>query len=246
MTNFGILASLPAAVQDLPPDMMDPGLDAPGVISGVPAALFWSAAVVAVAFAIGAVWVFRHMRRRMAAPDPEAQAQAPKGRAVEQQGAPAAPGPEVPPAGPVGAPDAGPSRVPEVATGPEAVLPPVVARGRARVLVAEDIASNFMLFETVLRDTYDVLHAWNGREAVDLFREQRPDVVLMDINMPVLDGYGATREIRMLSASVPIIAVTAYAYAEDKRRILESGFNAYISKPVTPQALRRQVAEALG
>ena len=136
--------------------------------------------------------------------------------------------------------------MPEVGTGPEAGLPPVVARGRARVLVAKDIASNFMLFETVLRDTYDVLHAWNGREAVDLFREQRPDVVLMDINMPVLDGYGATREIRMLSASVPIIAVTAYAYAEDKRRILESGFNAYISKPVTPQALRRQVAEALG
>ena len=54
----------------------------------------------------------------------------------------------------------------------------------------------------------------------------------MDINMPVMDGYEATRKIRQLSSSVPIIAVTAYAYASDQDKILENGFNGYVSKPV--------------
>ena len=63
----------------------------------------------------------------------------------------------------------------------------------------------------------------------------------MDINMPVMDGYEATRKIRQLSSSVPIIAVTAYAYASDQDKILENGFNGYVSKPVNPEKLTQEL-----
>ena len=81
---------------------------------------------------------------------------------------------------------------------------------RPRLLVAEDNPSNYKLVEVLLRRDYDLLHAWNGEEAVALFADCRPDLVLMDINMPVMNGYEATAEIRKLSESVPIIAVTAF------------------------------------
>ena len=65
---------------------------------------------------------------------------------------------------------------------------------RPRLLVAEDNPSNYKLVEVLLRRDYDLLHAWNGEEAVALFADCRPDLVLMDINMPVMDGYEADRK----------------------------------------------------
>ena len=73
----------------------------------------------------------------------------------------------------------------------------------------------------------------------------RPDVVLMDINMPVMDGYEATREIRKLSLDVPIIAVTAFAYASDEQRAMENGFDGYMAKPISAPQLRQQFAAIL-
>ena len=101
-----------------------------------------------------------------------------------------------------------------------------------KILVAEDTDSNFLLVSIILRKEYTVLRAYNGIEAIDVYKKEQPDLILMDIKMPVMDGYEATIEIRKSSQTVPIIAVTAYAFAEDEARVLRSGFDAYVSKPI--------------
>ncbi|MCQ4818750.1 response regulator, partial [[Eubacterium] rectale] len=77
---------------------------------------------------------------------------------------------------------------------------PTVEKDKLVILIAEDNESNYRLFESILRHEYKLVHAWNGREAVDLFNRHTPHLVLMDINMPVMDGYEATAEIRKQSA----------------------------------------------
>lgn len=111
------------------------------------------------------------------------------------------------------------------------------------ILVAEDDPNNYKLIEILLKKNYTLLHAWDGREAVALYREHRPDLILMDIKMPEMDGYEATAAIRGLSAEVPIIAVTAFAYPEDEKRILSSGFDAYLTKPVSKKLLQEKIVE---
>ncbi len=113
---------------------------------------------------------------------------------------------------------------------------------KLRVLIAEDNESNFILYENMLAGNYEITHAWNGEEAVELFRTCNPDVILMDINMPKMDGYEATAEIKRINPNVPIIAVTAYAFATDKERMLESGFNGYVSKPINLSKLKEEIA----
>ena len=80
---------------------------------------------------------------------------------------------------------------------------------------------------------------------MELFKTHQPHLVLMDINMPVLNGYEATAEIRKLSERVPIIAVTAYAYASDEERIMNSGFDAYVPKPLNASLMRSKIVELL-
>jgi len=82
-------------------------------------------------------------------------------------------------------------------------------------------------------------------EAVELFKEHNPNIVLMDINMPKMNGYEATVEIRKLSDAVPIIAITAYAFSSDEQHIKENGFNAYSAKPLNARSLRNQMSELL-
>ena len=72
-----------------------------------------------------------------------------------------------------------------------------------------------------------------------------PDLVLLDINMPVMDGYEATKEIRKYSAKVPIIAITAFAYASDEQRVMESGFDGYMPKPINARLLKAQLTEIM-
>ena len=113
------------------------------------------------------------------------------------------------------------------------------------VLVAEDNSGNFKLFESILKHDYSIIHAWDGKEAVELFKEHRPHIILMDINMPEMNGYEATEAIRKISPEVPIIAVTAYAFASDEDRIMNSGFDAYAPKPLNAQVLKRQMGDLL-
>ena len=130
----------------------------------------------------------------------------------------------------------------------EAPAPDGAAGGTASpapksILVAEDDPVNYRLLEAILKKDHTLLHAWNGREAVELFREHRPCMILMDIKMPEMDGYEATAAIRSLSDEVPIIAVTAFAYPEDMRRILASGFNGCLPKPVNAEGLKGKIME---
>lgn len=75
--------------------------------------------------------------------------------------------------------------------------------------------------------------------------QHKPQLILMDIKMPVMDGYEATAEIRKVSASVPIIAVTAYAFAQDEQRIINSGFDAYTAKPINGKILKDKISTLL-
>ena len=78
-----------------------------------------------------------------------------------------------------------------------------------------------------------------------MFREYDPQLILMDINMPVMNGYEATREIRKYSTQVPIIAVTAFAYASDEQQGMENGFDAYMAKPINANQLRTLISAIL-
>lgn len=125
---------------------------------------------------------------------------------------------------------------------PKTVFQPLrVEKDKLTILIAEDNDSNYKLFESILKNDYRLLHAWNGREAVELFRTHNPQIILMDINMPVMDGYRATKEIRKYSVKVPIIAITAFAYASDEQRVMESGFDGYMPKPINALLLKTQI-----
>lgn len=114
---------------------------------------------------------------------------------------------------------------------------------RPTLLIAEDVIDNYRLYESILCKKYNLLHAWNGEEAVRLFTKHAPDAVLMDIKMPEMDGYEATRQIRLRSADVPVVAVTAFAFNEDKEKILKSGFDSYLTKPISLSALFKTLEE---
>lgn len=124
-------------------------------------------------------------------------------------------------------------------------LPQTIQKEQFKILIAEDNPSNFKLFVSMLGKNYQLIHAWNGTEAVEMFKEQNPHLILMDIRMPVMDGYEATKKIRELSATIPIIATTAYAFSSDEQLVLESGFNGYISKPIHKTALHEKIQALL-
>ncbi|MEA3443528.1 MAG: response regulator, partial [Bacteroidota bacterium] len=101
------------------------------------------------------------------------------------------------------------------------------------ILVAEDVEPNFQLIKSFLRKTKaDLIWAKDGKEAVELCKKQKVDIVVMDIQMPVLNGFEAMKEIKNFNKDMPIIAQTAYAMVDDRPKILAEGFDEYISKPI--------------
>lgn len=108
---------------------------------------------------------------------------------------------------------------------------------RRTILIAEDMDDNYLLYKIYLEKHYDLIRATNGEEAVSKYLECNPDIILMDIGMPVVDGYQATDAIRQLSSDIPIVAVTAFAYDEDRRKVMSRGFNGYLSKPLNKDEL---------
>ena len=115
---------------------------------------------------------------------------------------------------------------------------------KATLLIAEDNESNYILIRAVLKE-YNLLHAHDGNEAVRLYREHRPDLILMDLKMPDMDGYEATVEIRKEDSDIPIIAVTAFAFSEDEQRVKQNGFNGYAAKPIKPAELKKIIVQYL-
>jgi PAS domain S-box-containing protein len=107
-----------------------------------------------------------------------------------------------------------------------------------KILVAEDENINFRYLEKILRKSkVEIVHAKNGMEAVTLCRNSQFDLILMDIKMQVMDGVEALNEIKLFNKSVPIIAITAYAFEQDKEKMLDYGFSDYLSKPYTKEQL---------
>jgi two-component system, cell cycle response regulator DivK len=114
------------------------------------------------------------------------------------------------------------------------------------LIVEDDVSSTFFLKE-VLKDTQvNILHASNGQEAVDFFKsETKPDLVLMDIKMPVMNGYDATKAIRQISPEVPIIAQTANAVYDARISCREAGCSDFIAKPIDSVELIEMIAAFL-
>ena len=114
------------------------------------------------------------------------------------------------------------------------------------ILIAEDEETNFYYLNALLtRETgASILHAANGREAIDLFKANRDiNLILMDIKMPEIDGFEATRQIKLIDKNVPVIAITAYAMSGDEERIISAGCDGYLSKPLNRKSLLEKIAE---
>jgi len=117
-----------------------------------------------------------------------------------------------------------------------------------RILVVEDQEDNRRILRDMLSNAgYELVEAESGEEALTAVGAQRPDLILMDIQLPVMDGYEAARRIKSNPdmTAVPIIAMTAYALAGDEAKAQAAGCNAYISKPFSPRALLAKVREYL-
>jgi CheY-like chemotaxis protein len=117
-----------------------------------------------------------------------------------------------------------------------------------KILVAEDNpVSSELIMEVLSGRGYEVMEAADGREALRKIEENQPDLVLLDIQLPIMDGFAVLAEVRRNPrfANMRVVAVTANAMKEDREKGMRAGFDAYISKPIDIAALRLQVDELL-
>jgi len=117
-----------------------------------------------------------------------------------------------------------------------------------RILVIEDNETNMYLISFVLRKNgYEVIEARTGEEGVELAIREKPDLVLMDIQLPDIDGLEATKRIRESEADgeIPIIALTSYAMTGDRERALSAGCTGYIEKPINPDTFMDEIEKYL-
>jgi two-component system, cell cycle response regulator DivK len=117
-----------------------------------------------------------------------------------------------------------------------------------RVLVIEDTEDNRQIIRDLLSSVgYELIEAADGAEGVAMAQSQRPDLILMDIQLPEMDGYEATRRIRAIPelARVPIIAVTSYALSGDEAKTRAAGCDGYVAKPFSPRQLLAKIREFL-
>src|SRR5215203_1688659 len=129
-----------------------------------------------------------------------------------------------------------------------------IARGRMTrkaktVLLVEDNEDNRIVYSTILRHFgYTVTEALNGEEGIAKARGERPDLILMDISIPIIDGWEATQVLKHDPATndIPIIALTAHALASDREKAMEVGCDGYLAKPCEPRAVVAEVQRFLG
>ena len=114
------------------------------------------------------------------------------------------------------------------------------------ILIVEDVELNIDLLTQILEDDYSLLVARDGAEGVALTRQNSPDLVLMDISLPGMDGYEATRRIRETCQSLPIIGVSAHAMPGEAAKAFAAGCNDYLTKPVDEDLLIKKLKEYLG
>ena len=117
------------------------------------------------------------------------------------------------------------------------------------ILIVEDNEDNRLIYSQYLtHGGYRVLEAANGAEGIEVAGRERPDIILMDISMPVMDGLTATRHLKASAElmAIPVIALTAHAMASDEVMAREAGCDGYISKPVMPKDVRAEVEKWIG
>jgi CheY-like chemotaxis protein len=114
------------------------------------------------------------------------------------------------------------------------------------ILIVEDIDLNIDLLIQLLEDEYNILIAKDGAQGVALTEKHKPDLVLMDISLPVMDGYEATRNIRMTFQALPIIGLSAHAMQDDAEKARAAGCTDYLTKPVDEVLLFEKLKEYLG
>jgi two-component system, cell cycle response regulator DivK len=117
-----------------------------------------------------------------------------------------------------------------------------------RILVVEDQPDSRQIIRDMLAGTdYEITEAENGEEALTAIEKQRPDLILMDIQLPIMDGYTATNQIKANPAlrSIPIIAVTSYALGSEEKKAREAGCDDYVTKPFSPRQLLAKIRQYL-
>jgi CheY-like chemotaxis protein len=117
-----------------------------------------------------------------------------------------------------------------------------------KILIVEDNPVHTRLIEMTLRaKNYTILKATNGEEALDVATRERPDLIIMDLNLPQMTGFEVTKKLRENPAfrHTPIIALTAYAMRKDKEKAIEAGCDMYMTKPINTRELPKVVAEML-
>lgn len=117
-----------------------------------------------------------------------------------------------------------------------------------KILIVEDNPQNMRLIEMALSaESYTLLEATNGEEALEVAKKERPDLIIMDIQLPKMSGLEVTRKLREIPefSRTPIIAITAYAMKGDKEKALDAGCNAYLSKPISARDLPNLIAKML-
>ena len=116
-----------------------------------------------------------------------------------------------------------------------------------RILIVEDVDFNRDLLEQILEDTYEILIATDGADGIALAEREKPDLILMDLSLPVIDGWEATRRIKSdpALAGIPIIALTAHAMQGDEDKARASGCDDYLSKPIDEDILIEKIVRLL-
>jgi len=117
-----------------------------------------------------------------------------------------------------------------------------------KILVVEDVDFNRDLLVQLLEDDYEVIEAANGQEGVKLAERERPDLMLMDLSLPVMDGWKATRQLKANDnlRSIPVIALTAHAMKGDEEKALAAGCDDYLVKPLDEDELIAKIQKYLG
>ncbi len=118
---------------------------------------------------------------------------------------------------------------------------------KKKILIVDDDLDMLNLYQAILRDVFETILATNGREAVDIATAQLPDLIVMDIMMPQMNGLQAARLIREnpKTRSIPVIAVTALTSSEEREECFQSGCNDYIGKPFTSRQLASRIEKLL-
>jgi CheY-like chemotaxis protein len=116
-----------------------------------------------------------------------------------------------------------------------------------KVLVVEDVDFNRELIVQLLEDKYEVIEAVNGQEGIELAERERPELILMDLSLPVMDGWEATRRLKANAdlRAIPVIALTAHAMKGDREKALAAGCDDYLVKPLDEDQLMARIAKYL-